>query len=556
MSSTPSLPQTPGAPLGVALSSLLREYAPAHGVHLVLGIASRPAGLGVEGRELTFADVAGLDAAALEAAGREALAGRSLGSVTLLDALPSDSGAGPILAALRRLIDERPVPLVVVAKNLASLERALDLVVGEPGAEAPFGQSEEGLRTAARSAGWREVGAADLRRSENGAYSGSVAHGPQAMLHKYLAAIRGVARPQAETAHLVRVFVPAPPPPASALVEEKRPFLTVVMRTQGQRPGLLRDALLALLGQTSTDFEVLVVAHNATGAQARTVQAIIDELPEQLRARTRLVIVEGGGRSRPLNVGFSTAAGRYIAILDDDDMVFAHWVETFESAARTGPGTILRAVAVEQEIVELEWPNGVTGYRVVAKTKKKYPSHFDLYAHLTENLTPPMVYAFPRGVFHELGLRFDEELNTLEDWDFELRCIMACGVTAVPEITAVYRRWRSGSCSYTLHSEEEWRANENRVIARLDRQPHLFPPGTIDLIRRQQAWIRKLEKDVGLVRQPGAADSLPPALATPPRPLRYDLADRLNTAIKRLPLVHPLIRASLGGKKQNGLDRE
>ena len=553
MTSTPSTLQAADPPLRGAVAALLREFAPSTGLHLRLG--SGPLGSAADGdaREHAFVDVAGLGPAALEAAVRLAVAGRGLASISLVDALPSGPGAAEVLAVLRQLIDERPVPLVVAARNLASLERALSLVIGEPELDQPGGQTEEGLRAVARTAGWREVGAADLLDRERSGRAGSVAHGPQALLRSYLANIRGGARPQAEVARLVRVFMPAPPRPTVATVEEKRPFLSVVMRTQGQRPGALRDALLALLGQTTTDFEVLVVAHKVSGARLETVQTIVSELPELLRARTRLVQVEEGGRSRPLNVGFASARGSYTTILDDDDMVFAHWVETFESAARTGPGTVLRAVAVEHEIEERQWPGGQVGYRTASKLKKTYPSHFDLFAHFTQNFTPPMVYAFPRGAFHELGLRFDEELNTLEDWDFELRALMACGVTAVPEITAIYRRWRSGSCSYTLHTEEEWKANEGRVIAKLDRQPHVFPAGTIDLIRRQQSWIRKLEGDIAWMQrqgQNGGVPALPPEPpAHVPRPLRYDVADRINAAIKKLPLIHPMIRKSLGPRK-------
>ena len=537
--------------LAANVAGLLRDLAPSVGANLVL--AHGP--LGSLGAEQVLVDPSAHLPAALLAVLRTALSGRALGSITLVD-LPAGASGSALLATLRALAEERAVPLVVAARNQASLE-GLSALLGEPPAG---GTTEERLRAAARAAGWREVAAADVPLPER-APPGSVLHGAGALLHRYLAGLRGAAKPASTVGCFVRAFLPAPGRTVGSEPESLRPFLSVVMRTQGQRPASLRDALLAMLAQTSTDLEVLVVAHKVPAAQKTVIDEIVAGLPDSLRARTRLVLVEDGGRSRPLNAGFAAARGAYITILDDDDMVFAHWVETFEAAARIGPGTVLRAVAVEQEIEERQWPRGgVTAYRNVGKLKKSYPSTFDLFAHFTQNFTPPMVYAFPRGAFHELGLRFDETLNTLEDWDFELRAIMACGVTAVPEITAVYRRWRTGTSSYTLHSQQEWKENEARVVAKLDQQPHLFPPGTVEQIRKEQARTRKLEGDVAWLEgqlhaarggAPLPAPLVAPAPAGPaPRPLRYEVADRVNAALKKLPLIHPLIRKSMTRRGQ------
>ena len=50
--------------------------------------------------------------------------------------------------------------------------------------------------------------------------------------------------------------------------------------------------------------------------------------------------------------------------------------------------------------------------------------------------------------------------------------------------------------------------------------------------------------------QNGGVPAPPPAPpAEVPRPLRYDVADRFNAAIKKLPLIHPLIRKSLVPRK-------
>jgi hypothetical protein len=187
-------------------------------------------------------------------------------------------------------------------------------------------------------------------------------------------------------------------------------------------------------------------------------------------------------------------------VLDDDDLVLAHWVETFATAARGSPGTVVRAVCVEQP-VEPASRDGRAGARAAGPIVFRYPASFDLVDHLERNHTPFMAYAFPREVFHERGLRFDERLDVCEDWDCALRAALLVGVTSVPEVTAVYRRWSTGSSSYSVHSGEEWRTAERQVLANLDAEPHVFPAGTISAIRRAR---REVLRDLDSLRQRNA----------------------------------------------------
>ena len=135
------------------------------------------------------------------------------------------------------------------------------------------------------------------------------------------------------------------------------PFLSVVVRTQGSRPGSLRDVLLCLLGQTSVDFELVLVAHRSRPGPKGRGAAGARRLPSGLRGRTRVLDVEGGGRSRPVNIGLEVAAAGTLAALDDDDLVLAHWVETFARAEQEAAGRVVRAGCVEQDVV----PEDVAG---------------------------------------------------------------------------------------------------------------------------------------------------------------------------------------------------
>ncbi|HSP54267.1 MAG TPA: PIG-L family deacetylase, partial [Dehalococcoidia bacterium] len=60
--------------------------------------------------------------------------------------------------------------------------------------------------------------------------------------------------------------------PMTEARERQQVFLSIIMRTQGTRPQLLSEALGSLVGQTSHDFEVLLVAHDVAEANLAIVR--------------------------------------------------------------------------------------------------------------------------------------------------------------------------------------------------------------------------------------------------------------------------------------------
>lgn len=265
--------------------------------------------------------------------------------------------------------------------------------------------------------------------------------------------------------------------------DTNRPFLTVLLRTQGRRIETFRDSLLCLEAQTSQDFEVIVLEHDAIEEDARDVRRTLTELPESFAERVNLIEVRGGSRARPLNIGVAAANGRYLAVYDDDDLVFANWVQEFASAAAKSPGKLVRAVVANQSVIPEMWPQDQDGFRTTSWPRAEYSSSFDPLSHLVVNSSPFMSWAFPRALFHTFGLRFDEQLLVCEDWDVILRGSLLCGVVEVSELTALYRRWEVGESSYNIHSSLDWRESEQRVIDRIDDRVLTLPPGSMKEIR-------------------------------------------------------------------------
>lgn len=263
--------------------------------------------------------------------------------------------------------------------------------------------------------------------------------------------------------------------------EEGAPFLTVITRTQGRRPDMLMETMLSLTGQSNTDFELLVMGHNLTEEQHKTVSGLISDLPDWMREKTRLIPVTGGTRTTPLNAGFDAAKGEYIAVLDDDDLVFDHWVETFHRMAEENRGKVLHAYTVIQdwETVGGDFPNTP---RAAHAPEDTYCCDFDMLGELTLNKCPLCALAFPAKAFHEWGIRFDETLTTTEDWDFLMRTSFVTGVADDSEITFLYRNWLNAENSTSLHNRGEWMKNYRYVVKRFSKTPIVMPVGSLQKI--------------------------------------------------------------------------
>lgn len=254
------------------------------------------------------------------------------------------------------------------------------------------------------------------------------------------------------------------------------PFLSVLMRTQGKRDEALKEALLSLQAQSDRDFEVLLVLHKtAKEDRERTLQLVSSLVPE-LRERIHCHTLDTGTRSSPLNLALSLARGRYIAMLDDDDVVLEDWVENFHKGADEHDGMTIRCYGMTQFWTVDQMADGSTRLCSVTAPQPTYCEPFDMQAHLRDNHTPISCLAIPRTCHSLFGICFDEVLTTAEDWDFLMHCAMLCGVFDTGRITFLYRLWQNVESSRTLHREEEWLKNRSYILEKLAKIPYVTAP--------------------------------------------------------------------------------
>jgi hypothetical protein len=425
------------------------------------------------------------------------LAGRTIGSLSIVDTLEHLPEPTELLEFLRELAGPGNVPLVVSVPNVAHRDIGFKLAFGRWD-YTPSGLldhthlrcfTESGLDATMRAAGWHETARLDVALEQSDQHFPRLhpALARATSLHRLLAGFRSAVDGTEATNQFVRAYLPGHPlavsPPIGWGSEPAVPFLTVVTRTQGRRLNLLREVILCLSAQTDQDFELIVVGHRLDTQQQLGVERILADTHERMRSKIRFLRVESGNRTAPLNAGFAGARGRYVSILDDDDVVFAHWVETFKKLATAFPGRMLRSRPVSQTAEPVSPALGSASVRAVTGFEQRYPAEFELLDHLIENRTPGLALAFPRSAFAELHIHFDDELTTTEDWDFLLRVASVCDVASSPSITCVYRRWKNAESSATEHASDEWRANYEHICRKLDRLPIILPHGAASRIR-------------------------------------------------------------------------
>lgn len=396
-------------------------------------------------------------------------------AVFLVGVLESAENAEEFLGVLRQYLQNQPTAAVICVTNHSRYDIACRTVFSDmDGLQKDTSRNlynKNKFIATLRSAGFRVAKSNDLYL-ENGKVSPAMRN---TEIFHYLCNLRGTK--SWKTQYFIRMLE-TDVKSVSGKETRPGPFLSVVTRTTGSRLQELKEVLLCLAAQTCQNFEVLVIGHNLESGSEESIKTILHHAPLWIQGKIRFIPVNGGGRSVPLNVGFDHAAGNYITILDDDDLIFSNWVRTFYELAEENNGKILKSVTVRQEYDQVETACSPLSSAAVSGFERDYPEQVDPVQMLHHNQCPGLCLAFPAAVIRTFGFRFNEELNTTEDWDFILRVLPVCGVAASPKITSIYRWWRKGNSSATLHQQKEWSKNYESILDRMDENYLLLPSGS------------------------------------------------------------------------------
>jgi len=243
----------------------------------------------------------------------------------------------------------------------------------------------------------------------------------------------------------------------------------------------LPAALDSVEQQTDRDFEIVVVNDGSTdGATCRL-------LADLSGPRTRVVHLERRGLSGARNAGASHARGRFLCMVDADDLLEPQYLERSMAALTREPDVAFashwfRAFGDE----EWDWT----------------PSDCTLPALLDHN-TVNGAALMRRELFEAIG-GFDETMTEgCEDWEFWIRAT-ARGYRGViiPEVLFRYRR-RPDSMSRVMLDVPGMPALVRQLV---DRHPALYASHVAALLARRDADIRSLSSGRWRLEEAWAGD--------------------------------------------------
>lgn len=223
--------------------------------------------------------------------------------------------------------------------------------------------------------------------------------------------------------------------------------------------------LTSILNQTFQDFEIIVVDDCSTDSSCTVVESFMPKFGERLKLlRTEK---NSGGAGVPSNIGIENARGKYLYVMDDDDLILDATLDTLYKSAED----------FQADVVFME-----RGYFFESKEGKVVPDERDLKLQAwlgkidylveepeLENETEALIESFLQieigwPVWQKFFLRdFVTEnkitfpdLPTSQDWIFTLQLISyAKRFLRIPYPLYVYRKNNSDSVCRTARSKDD-----------------------------------------------------------------------------------------------------
>lgn len=230
----------------------------------------------------------------------------------------------------------------------------------------------------------------------------------------------------------------------------KEPKVSVIVPVYNAEKYLHR-CVDSILGQTFTDFELLLVDDGSTDGSA----AICDEYAN-LNSRVRVFHKPNGGVSSARNLGLDYAKGEWIAFIDSDDWVSADYLKNLMGNSE-GVDLVFNYATRhdEDKVYAEEYPN-----QLINSTELYIPLRDnDLIWH-----TSPWSKLFNRNLIEKIGLRFPLNMHIGEDAVFLFTYMFSCSrIRFICTCDYQYRIDGSESLTKRLNSFESERTGYHKI---------------------------------------------------------------------------------------------
>lgn len=234
------------------------------------------------------------------------------------------------------------------------------------------------------------------------------------------------------------------------------PLISVILPAYNAE-ATIRETILSVLGQTFSDFELIVIDDGSRDRTAEVAAAIPDP-------RIQVFSYPNANQANSRNRGIAKATGEYLAFIDADDLWTASKLEAQFNALQAHP----------EAAVAYSWTDYIdqAGRRLrqgshIAATGNVYPTLF--LVNFIENGSNPLIR---RQALAAIG-GFDPDLPPAEDWDLWLRLAARYSFVAVPAVHILYRVSPTSMSTNVVRLERACQEVLQRAVAR---HPELLQP--------------------------------------------------------------------------------
>lgn len=194
---------------------------------------------------------------------------------------------------------------------------------------------------------------------------------------------------------------------------EAKPFFSIIVATYNQA-NLLRVCLESIEAQTFKDWEAIIVNNHSTDDTSDVIASFND-------SRFKEVLVHNDGvLSVSRNVGINSSTGKWICMLDSDDVWYDKKLEHAYFVIKDNP-----QIDVLSHYLYLR--NMLSDETLLMRTPHFKNDNIYMYLLKHGNIFPQTSICYKKEFLERYGLLFDESKDfvTTEDYNFSLRLALA-----------------------------------------------------------------------------------------------------------------------------------
>lgn len=241
-----------------------------------------------------------------------------------------------------------------------------------------------------------------------------------------------------------------------------RPIVSVAIPVYN-REELIVETIESVLKSTLKDFEIVLVDDGSTDNTLAVLQQYA-----QKDDRIRVVpLPKNKGVSNARNVAQNSARGKYIVVLDSDDLLFPRHLEKMVRAMEENPSFDVLKPRFTTQMSE-HFPMGPSNYTLI-KNEDPYPACLFFYSCYGNSGV-----IIRRDFIVKNRIRYDKRFVIGEDWDYWLSCVFAGVKMGALKDTLIFVRRH-----YSLSYSEAWRTGKDGdgIKQKVNNRFHATLPG-------------------------------------------------------------------------------